>query len=48
MIQICIGLQKFSVRKKLQIRKSQKTCGPQIENPQIASFAEGPQIKKRI
>jgi hypothetical protein len=31
----------------LQIRKSQKIYGPQIENPQIASFAEGPQIKKK-
>ncbi len=31
---------------KLQIRKSQKRLGPQIANPQRATFAEGPQIYK--
>jgi hypothetical protein len=29
-------------------RKSQKTYGPQIANPQNAAFAEGPQISKKI
>ncbi len=28
--------------RKLQIRKSQKTLGPQIANPPIATLAEGP------
>ncbi len=30
--------------RKLQTRKSQKRLGPRIENPQSATFAEGPQF----
>ncbi len=32
--------------RKSQICKSQKVYGPQIANPQIATFQEGPQIQK--
>ncbi len=41
---VCRGFKASNWVRKSQIRKLLKVYGPQIANPQSATFAEGPQI----